>query len=228
MKTMQFRALLLGASSFGVLALASPALAQSLQPIPPEHYTLDQRGVDLVNGTFVHASKPTVIGPAGAGGLSHNMVYLGGASIGGWRDTVMGSIEEAGSVYTVSIGAESEIFTRSGSTFTPVSNNGSTLVLSGSEYVYTSAMGSVARFSGAGLNVYRSNLLITSYTQPDGSKTEFHYASGEWCTGYDPEGECIQYVPVTRLQSVTNNRGYQLHYDYVSEDPLDGDWRTML
>lgn len=84
MKTMQLRALLLGASSFGALALATPALAQvPQQPVPPEHYTQDPRGVDLVTGAFNYATTEVVIGQPGQGGIAHGRLFLGSPSGGG-------------------------------------------------------------------------------------------------------------------------------------------------
>ena len=151
MKTMQLRALLLGASSFGALALATPALAQvPQQPVPPEHYTQDPRGVDLVTGAFNYATTEVVIGQPGQGGIAHGRLFLGSPSGGGWRYSLMGTINASGSVYVVSVGGESEVFTKTGSTYAPQSNLGFTLTQSGSTYTFrgpTSARGSTTRAS---------------------------------------------------------------------------------
>ncbi len=64
------------AASAGLLALATgiPAHAQN-QPVPPERYTLDARGVDLVTGQFNYSTTEVVIGQPGAGGHLQQ-VYL--------------------------------------------------------------------------------------------------------------------------------------------------------
>ena len=61
--------------------IATPVLAQQ-QPTPPEHYTLNAQGVDLVTGSFTYAATDVVIGTPGEGGISHGRVYVNG----GWRD----------------------------------------------------------------------------------------------------------------------------------------------
>lgn len=203
------------------LAVASGAAAQ--QPIPPEHYTLDPRGVDLVSGSFNYATTEVVIGQPGAGGLAYGRIFIGS---GGWRDTLLGTINVSGSTYTVSIGGESEVFTKSGSTYTPVSNNGSTLTQSGNAYNFTSSSGAVASFFNYYANVvtpYRANAAILSeYTAPNGEKVTYNYNGVTYCRLPNLEGGCDEYGQMARLQSVTNNRGYQIHYNYASDDPESG------
>ena len=63
------------------------AIAQT-QPVPPEHYTLDERGVDLVRGAFTYVSEEVAIGPRGQGGIAYGRIYTGE----GWRDLWSGSI----------------------------------------------------------------------------------------------------------------------------------------
>lgn len=132
MSRVAFRTRLFGSAALALMAMAaSPDVSHAQQPVPPEHYTLDPRGVDLVRGTFNYGTTEVVIGQPGAGGLAYGRVFLGS---GGWRDTLLGTINASGSTYIVSIGSESEVFTKSGSTYTPVSNNGATLTQSGSAY----------------------------------------------------------------------------------------------
>ena len=108
--------------------IATPALAQNIDQItPPEHYTLDPRGVDLVSGYYNFMTTEVSIGQPGAGGLS---LTRGRVNLG-WRDSNQGSIGINGATHTVVLGLQSEVFTLSGSTFTPASNTGSTLTRSG-------------------------------------------------------------------------------------------------
>ncbi|GEM_PF-5646778 len=65
MKTTLKLALLASSALF-----ATPVLAQT-QPTPPEHYTLDPRGVDMVTGKFTLVAHDIVIGDPINGGLAH-------------------------------------------------------------------------------------------------------------------------------------------------------------
>lgn len=56
MKTTLKLALLASSALF-----ATPALAQT-QPTPPEHYTLNEQGVDLVSGGFTTVTVDAAIG----------------------------------------------------------------------------------------------------------------------------------------------------------------------
>lgn len=224
---------LFGSAALTLMALAAlPAVSHAQQPIPPEHYTLDARGVDLVTGTFNYGTSEVVIGQPGAGGLAYGRVFLGS---GGWRDTLLGTINASGSTYIVSIGSESEVFTKSGSTYTPVSNNGATLTQSGFAYNFTGASGGVASFFAYGSNIetpYQANVaVLMEYTAPNGEEVNYNYVTVDYCALVNPEGGCDQYGQMARLQSVTNNFGYQIHYGYASDDPesgpFSGGWLTL-
>lgn len=137
-------ALFAGPGAALVLFSASEAAAQA-SPTPPEHYTVDPRGVDLVTGGLVHGTTDLVIGAPGEGGISHGRVWVNG----GWRDTLAGTIQVTGSVHVVSLGAESEVFIKSGSTFTPTSNRGATLTQVGGLLTFTTSDGTIAEYSTA-------------------------------------------------------------------------------
>jgi len=62
--------------AFALLAHAPNAEAQ-VQPTPPEHYTLDPRGVDLVTGEFVTSASDVVIGQPGQGGIAFGRARVG-------------------------------------------------------------------------------------------------------------------------------------------------------
>lgn len=204
-------------------ASAEIAVAQA-QPTPPEQYTLDPQGVDLVTGQFVHQATDVVIGQPGAGGIVHGRVWASG----GWRDTLAGTIAVSGSTYTVSFGGVSEVFTKSGSTFMPVSNNGSTLTQSGTSLTFTASDGTQAIYSTAysgSTSAYTANgAALMSLQQPNGERLTFTRSGVTYCSLRDlppdpeQEGECIQWANAVRLQAVTNNRGYQVNFIYQSND----------
>ena len=205
-----------------LLALSTPAWAQQ-QPTPPEHYTLDARGVDLVTGGFAYQTADVVIGDPNQGGLVHGRVYVNG----GWRDTLSGTIKVSGSVYTVSLGGQSEIFTKSGSTFTPASNRGATLVqTTASLLTFTTSDGTVAEYSttysGSTSAYVANNAALISVRRPNGERLTYHWNGVTYCEtrspSEDPEvpGECLFWKNAVRLDAVSNNRGYQVNFQYAS------------
>jgi YD repeat-containing protein len=205
------------AATSGVALAAGAAQAQSIsQPTPPEHYTLDARGVDLVSGHFNFQTTEVMIGQPGGGGLA----LTRGRTQLNWRDSNQGSIEINGSTYTVASGMGAEVFTLSGGTFTPKSNNGSTLTQSGATYTFTTSTGTVLRyttaycFTSTGAACTNKAALYEIVT-PNGETTSYHYVTQSYLRSVDSNGNSVLGT-VVRLQSITNNRGYQLHYVYKS------------
>ena len=204
--------------------VATPAWAQQ-QPTPPEHYTLNGQGVDLVQGTFNYSTVDVAIGPQGQGGLAHGRVWVNN----GWRDTLSGTIAVSGSTYVVSLGAQSEVFTKSGSNFIPASNNGSKLSQSGSAITFTTSDGTVATYSttysGSTSPYQANNAALFSVLYPNGERLDYQWNGATYCTGpshLDEYGEpvgCLGYRNVVRLEGVINNRGYAIDFLYASDAP---------
>ncbi|WP_284223564.1 RHS repeat-associated core domain-containing protein [Brevundimonas denitrificans] len=196
------------------MTLLAPAVVAQEQPIPPEHYTLDPRGVDLVRGTFSHATTEVVIGQPGAGGLVYGRWFAGG-----WRDNQIGGLSTNGSGDLVaSIGPISEPFVWNGTEYVSKYSNGSTLELVGSEYQVTDRHGNTAVFATLmmnGENPYGATEgLITSWTSPAGEVVTYIYQMGT-----------RPFVGrIYRLSAITNNRGYMLKYAYASDDDDDQTW----
>jgi len=203
----------------GLFGATGRAVAQQpVPPVPPEHYTLDPRGVDLVTGIFNHSSTDVVIGQPGAGGLSHarqNLQF-------GWTDSVQGSLRGAGSsVVTVIYGVESEVFTLSGGVYTPVSAQGATLTQSGTDYIYTTASGAVVKYTTNYCYTTTGGSCTTSaylyeVTDPTGEKTTYTYTTQNYLRSVDSNGNPVTGTAV-RLTSIANNRGYMLRYVYQKD-----------
>ncbi|MEN5145597.1 hypothetical protein [Brevundimonas diminuta] len=122
---MNRKALALGTSSIALaLGLAMAAQAQSpLQAPPPQFYSVDARGVDVTSGKFVRQATLASIGDPSGSGLAYTRTYFNGD----WRDNVTGTLTASGpsnSIYSLSIGGVTDVFTKSGSTFTPTRNVG--------------------------------------------------------------------------------------------------------
>ncbi|WP_433952556.1 hypothetical protein [Brevundimonas diminuta] len=216
MKTTLKLALLASSALF-----ATPALAQT-QPTPPEHYTLNEQGVDLVSGGFTTVTVDAAIG-SGEGAISFARASLQG----GWRDAIAGTISITGSTYTVSLNGVSRIFTKSGTTFTPKIADGSTFSQPATNKgVYTSPNGTVAEFvivSGQNMSAFFGfSGYVEKVTEPSGAITNFTWGKSNWCLYWD--WECYGFVPVWRIERIENNLGYGLAFDYDSNDALEDYW----
>lgn len=210
--------------SMMLTALATTATAQQ-QPVPPEHYTLDPRGVDLVSGTFNHGTTEVVIGHPGAGGLTYGRVWTND----GWRDASIGGISYVEGEMFVSVGPISEVFVLSGEVWVSKYDNGSTIDITLETVTVTDRYGAVATFDigmgQEGTNPYGAvSGLITSHQTTDGNATTYTYNSAVRC-GQIIGGRCMfGSITIYRLSAVTNNRGYMIKYAYASEDPQADTW----
>lgn len=180
----------------------SSAFAQSIPP-PPIRATVDVNGVDLVDGARWVYSPSISIGQPGSGGFVYARWF--DSSVQAWRDNFTGTINSSGTTYTVTLFGSSQTFTLSGGVYTPSDADGSSLTFNSgnNEYTYTSRYGAVAIIDKdfAGSSPTQANEgRITSYTEPNGERTVFTYVTLNATT--------------QRLQSVTNNFGYQLKFDY--------------
>lgn len=217
------RVALLAAVLLAKLLLTTTAAAQV---VPPEHYTLDPRGVDLVSGRFYPSALEVVIGQPGAGGMAYGRTYIDGQ----WFTNQLGTINTVGGLYVVSIGAISESFTQSGSNFISTSGNGSTLTRTGSTYAFTSSEGATAWFTtnfqsaGSPANV----ALITTYQAPNGERITYAWNAASLCMR-DFDGNCMTYINVLRLQGVFNNLGYLIKYEYAyNGEDLEWGWNELV
>ena len=193
----------------GTTALASPLYAQSQTTAVPIRTFKDGNGVDLMTGKFT-ATTGFTIGDAESG-LSFSREIQANVSI----DNMLGTISINGSSYTVTIGSSSEQFTLSGGVFTPVEQRGSTLTLAGGNYTYRSGGGTTAIFQAPSQSYTFGNaegIVPTSITEPNGKTLTFYYTVGQVQVGSSPSGPIYTYG--RRLQSVTSNTGYQVHFSY--------------
>jgi RHS repeat-associated protein len=219
------------AATSGVALAAGAAQAQT--PVPPQNYTVDARGVDLVSGDWMPVVAGNVsIGPADTG-LSYSQVLLDN---GTWWDNGQGGIQACGVECVVVVDGATEVFVATGTmVFSAKENTGSTLVYNGSsnQFTYTRGDGTVYLIGPTGTNVYSS--AIIRRTSPNGLVTSYAYDTdtGTSCQEPDPEldypggppGPVCSNWTANRLQSYQTNTGYMVHYDYVSNgDAEDSGW----
>ena len=186
------------------------ALAQSVTiPAPAVRSPLDDNGVNLSTGKIELSDPGVMIGKPGAGGLAHSRMWMSN----GWRHGFFLTVTTSGSTAKVSIGGTSSTFTLSGGVYTSDQRNGSNLTATASTFTYTMADGTIVTFD--------RNIVANSasyYGAVAGVGTQILLPSGEKTTltyrrdSYLYNGAVTLYV--VRLQSVTNNLGYQLHYGY--------------
>jgi RHS repeat-associated protein len=193
-----------------LVAAPTALMAQTAGTAFPVRAYEDSNGVDLFSGEFV-AHSPTVRIGDSDGGLTFQREVRGGIAL----DSMIGGIyvgTGTGTPTTVSLGGSSEVFTLSGSTYTPMEQNGSTLVANGTSYTYTKADGTVAIFDATTYSVGNASApAVTSVTYPSGKILTFYY------TTMSVQVDAYQWVSGRRLQSVVSNTGYQLKLTYQTD-----------
>lgn len=198
---------LIGALVAGLALLLSSAgevAAQGIPP-PPSYSPTDANGINLFSGAFTYTSPTISVGPEGQG-LSYTATF--GTSVNAWRHSVWGGMAEEPFIgparpyptFTATVLGETVVFAYVANEYVTVEGNG-TLTKNGAIFTYTALDGSVAVFGGPRpLYPFVANRgLITTLTRPNGEQLTWTYASG------------------SEIQSVTSNRGYQLHFQYTTD-----------
>lgn len=178
--------------------LASPAAAQSGLEPPPTYQTVDRNGVDLVSGSLQISSPTISVGDPAQGGLSFTATW--DSTAWAWRYSAWGEVTweyvnpdpSCLVFYTVVYMGRSNVFQREacGSNDFDRLDGLGTLVQTATGFTYTAADGSVATYSGL-----TRGARIASIIRLDGEVITYDYSGGP-------------------LRSVSNNFGYQLHFDY--------------
>ncbi|MEQ1709496.1 MAG: RHS repeat-associated core domain-containing protein [Terricaulis sp.] len=193
---------------FTAMVTTLPASAQSIPP-PPVRSAVDANGVDLTTGILRIAMPGIAVGQPGAGGLSYARVFDSGAQA--WRDNLTGTINSSGATYTVTLYGGSQVFTLVGGVYVAAEPDGATLAFSANIYTYRTRNGAVALYDKglAGSSPTQANEgRITTFTAPSGEVQTFTYTALNATT--------------QRLQSLNNNFGYQLKFEYQNNDPATG------
>lgn len=211
------------------LAIALIGLFSIVQPVaaienPPEQSNTDVNGVDTRLGEYLSYATDLSIGPPGPQGLryTHPSWY---SHLDNWTmrlnpDGNGGFIVVIGAVNDHIVGRlVSGVFTGgslsgTGATLTFPSTNGSTST--SGLYTYTTASGVQYIFNSA----FRTEFFwvatvgrVSQIIYPSGERTTIHYRTiGLLCFS---DGSLCR--SMSRIQSVTNNSGYQLHFDYYTD-----------
>jgi RHS repeat-associated protein len=188
------------------------ALAQAIPP--PDRHMVDANGIDLISGTRSNATTDLVIGQPGNGGLTFGRQAGSFAASEGYFSGAVSTLSPSyPKTFVVSIDNSVddtiERFSQqsSGAAYVNLEGTASTLTKSGTTFTYTNPRGLVATYSTALPGRNGTTGYITLLTLPDGEIRTYNYVSNA--------------QPVTRLQSVTNSRGYQIKLLYAD---VGGTW----
>jgi len=214
------------------------AQAQLFTSQPPSPMKTDENGVDMLSASPTLQSPTVSIGPKG-GGLTFNRTWINNDR--GWTDPTMTGMSISYTLLgipgflspaTISVGTATDMFPPYlPSSHTPpcptppnllsMLGTGATLTFncSTSLWLYTSHDGTVYALSPSILG-YGSFLptpdpggyyygALVSIQRPNGEVVSYHYSAG------------------SRLQSITNNRGYQLKFLYYTNNTSDPSYRLL-
>lgn len=200
--------------AFGVVAVAlsvaasfaaAPAGAGCWSAPAPGLQSVDRFGVELSNGS-VQVSSPTIsIGDPNNGGLSYTATW--DSSARAWRSSTWGGVNKA------AIKSDPNCFAYI--TVTALGQTGT--------FQQDTCTGAYERQDGLGTLTRSGN--IWTYTGPDGTVATYDYAQrtsmgaafsanqGAITSITRPNGEILTFTST----SVSNNFGYQLHFEYNSD-----------
>jgi RHS repeat-associated protein len=203
------------------------ASAQDYQaPLPPTDYNLDRNGVDLITGEMHFSGGPALsIGPPGVQGLTF-YVKPSMEFQHNWITALNSDVADGGGPgFLFSNGAITDHLVSQDPTAQPVSILGTGAVLQSSmrygvsTLAYTTREGTQYFVIPLALSHYywRADLSrVGDILYPTGELTTIHHRSLMICPPGDVSGVC---QPISRVQSITNNSGYQIKIEYLRDDP---------
>ncbi|MBX9574012.1 MAG: hypothetical protein K2X07_00035 [Caulobacteraceae bacterium] len=235
-RTSRARALAAAASISLFLIAAGPALAQSSIPPPETYNPIDANGVNVFSGGIQGPKHAITIGQPGQGGLSVEIWYDSSAGNGIWRNSLVGTLNKDPIIpgspgsdfpqYQLTLPGFSALYMRDVDGNFVLSDGTGTLAETATDvFTYTALDGTVATIERTKRSLYPYLAWmgqVTSIQRPNGEIITYHYT--EVLTGES------QPLYARRLQSVTNNFGYQIHFQYASDTYSSGnfDWTTLV
>jgi len=177
---------------------------------------------------------------ASIGAGDNGMAFKIDRSINGWSNNYNLSVYQVGTAgYAASVftaqGFKSYTFSLSGSTYTSTDGSGSTLSFSGSSYVLTLSDGTQYTYAQSfkATTSVPATYFITQIKKSNGRLVNVWWRQNSYSTCKLDNCPPNSGVTVQRLQSVTNNMGYQLwfHYTRDTDIALSGQaasWQTLV
>lgn len=196
-----------------VIAMGLPqqAAAQTAAQPDPMRPTVDSNGVDVFNGTF-NAEGPAMSVGAGASSMAFQQWNYGS----GWTDDTNPTLTSSGSNITIGIGHLTDVFSVSGSTYTSISGNGSTLTsvadpdTGALTYTYTMRNGTVAHFvTPTGVYWVKNHSLakLTDITKPNGEKITYTWSTATFSSYKE-----------YRVSGIKSSNGFQITPTYANNE----------
>jgi RHS repeat-associated protein len=204
-----------------VLSLGGQAAAQSTSStdFPKEEQVIDQNGVNMLTAKYMPSFDEVAVGND-QGGLSFQRIWTGN----GWRHnmwytanlTDKSSNATPATTLTISMGGKSQVYCRpgycagsglpeDGKHWPKGERDGSYVTETSAGYTHYSRDGTTIffskAFSGQSFDGFSNATMGTQITRPSGEVITLNYKS--------VGGQ-------VRLQSATNNRGYQLKFTYTT------------
>lgn len=203
-----------------VLFIPSMSAAQTGIEVPPEYSTIDENGVDLTSGNLVVKSTEIAIG-SGPAAIKHSSQYgkkypvsnrifllFEGAVKQVIRESNLTNFTSSGTNEWTSTKGDGEKLTK---------NPGYPYILygaDGTEYHFTEGSSAQCAY---GQDCYYDVLLATKIISADKSELNINYRTEEFCL-QDELNTCIIYAADSRIQSVSNNYGFMLKYEYANNN----------
>jgi RHS repeat-associated protein len=187
---------------------------------------VDGNGIELFTGQY-YADGPYISVGSGQSSMGNHFYNHGN----GWTADYISGLQISGSVATATVGSASDTFSISGTTYTSLQGNGSTLTYSSSSnsYTYTNRNGTVVSFSPPGVGVSEVNQfalqnyndVVSTITKPDGETITYSYQDTAYCTHWGTSNvkvpaQCTASGIAFRVASVTSSNGYELVPTYAS------------
>jgi RHS repeat-associated protein len=210
-------------------ALAAPLSAQTTLDAPPIRDTVDEYGIDIVSGEARVPSSVLSIG--GAEGLTHSRYRVDN----GWRHNflITAEIQQGQSDAEINIGGIQRTFTLNSGVYESNQGTGETITpnFTTGVHTYTASDGTEIllkeSYVANGEDYYgTADALGDEIISPNGVRTKLHYTNDDFEQEVLPGFFFTIYV--VRLQSVTTNTSYQLHFEYTNNDPANtDDWYAI-
>ncbi len=205
------------------------AVAQGIPP-PDSYSPIDANGVNVSTGGFEGPAHTISIGQPDQGGLSVTLRYDSTAGVSTFRHDQGGTLNRDPLVgtgsdhpqYIVTALGQTAIFMKDVSgNFVLFDGTGSLTFDGTSIYTFTALDGTIVEISDNKRSYvpYQANTgQVTSITRPNGEVITYDYVTDT--SGSIPHNK--------RLQSVTNNLGYQLHFAYASDTLGATGWTQLV
>ena len=176
---------------------------------------VDALGVDLSSATYGAAFTALSLGDPAQRGIVYRQTAAKDGFVLGYRDNVVNISQitaAVGGLNSIVVDGKSETFSTTATGYLPIEKSGSTLVKSGTLYIYTTSDGDEFILNSAVVNQTSQSTIVpylTSRISADGNRTTYSYER-HVVSGENPTGK------YARLTSVATNSGHEMTFTYAA------------